>query len=495
MVEAGSHELGHNLGLSHDGIAGGATYYDGHGSGATSWAPIMGVGYYVNVSQWSKGEYASASNGEDDLAIVAGKLSTRPDDHGGTAQAASTLVVENGTVASETPVSDPFRTAPEQNRGVIGSSTDVDAFRFTVTESGTADLTVTPGWLDDFENQPLRSANLHADIALHRFDPGDPGSFGSLVGQASSATETHATISAAIDPGTYFLVVRGRGTRTAATGYTDYGSLGRYFVRGTVPHGQSAVTLTVSRTGPGRVTTAGGEIDCGKACGADFATGAKVVLKAVVTSGVRFLGWTGACGGTAKDCTVTMTGDRTVGASFGKADVIVRVARAGLGKGGITSRPAGIACGKDCSDDFPADKSVTLTAVAGKNARFAYWTGACAGQRGVCTLVPGADTSSTAVFNRTTGFVLAVAKKGRGAGRVASTSVAGIACGAACSARFPRGTTVTLRATALPGSRFAGWSGACTGVKPTCRVSMSAAKTVTAAFVPAADPRVAGLPR
>jgi hypothetical protein len=44
--EAISHEVGHNLSLNHDGVTGGAAYYQGHGSGATGWAPIMGVGYY-----------------------------------------------------------------------------------------------------------------------------------------------------------------------------------------------------------------------------------------------------------------------------------------------------------------------------------------------------------------------------------------------------------------------------------------------------------------
>ena len=46
--EAASHEAGHNLGLSHDGTRK-TGYYAGHGD----WAPIMGVGYYREVSQWS----------------------------------------------------------------------------------------------------------------------------------------------------------------------------------------------------------------------------------------------------------------------------------------------------------------------------------------------------------------------------------------------------------------------------------------------------------
>jgi hypothetical protein len=31
--------------------------------------------YTQNITQWSKGEYVNASNTEDDLAIIAGKLS------------------------------------------------------------------------------------------------------------------------------------------------------------------------------------------------------------------------------------------------------------------------------------------------------------------------------------------------------------------------------------------------------------------------------------
>ncbi len=61
-AEAVSHELGHNLGLSHDGVINGASYYIGQGTGATGWAPIMGVGYYKKLVQWSKGEYTSANN-------------------------------------------------------------------------------------------------------------------------------------------------------------------------------------------------------------------------------------------------------------------------------------------------------------------------------------------------------------------------------------------------------------------------------------------------
>jgi len=48
VAEAASHEAGHNVGLHHDGTST-QGYYTGHGSGATGWAPIMGVGYYQSL--------------------------------------------------------------------------------------------------------------------------------------------------------------------------------------------------------------------------------------------------------------------------------------------------------------------------------------------------------------------------------------------------------------------------------------------------------------
>src|SRR5438034_9097224 len=46
IAEAASHEAGHTLGLSHDGVIGGSAYYYGQGN----WAPIMGAGYYAEAT-------------------------------------------------------------------------------------------------------------------------------------------------------------------------------------------------------------------------------------------------------------------------------------------------------------------------------------------------------------------------------------------------------------------------------------------------------------
>lgn len=82
---------------------------------------------------------------------------------------------------------------------------------------------------------------------------------------------------------------------------------------------------------------------------------------------------------------------------------------------------------------------------------------------------------------------LTVSKHGSGAGTVTS-SPGGISCGTTCSASFTEGTVVTLTARPAAGSVFSGWSGACSGTR-TCKVTMTAAKSVVAGFVP--KPRVA----
>jgi hypothetical protein len=88
------------------------------------------------------------------------------------------------------------------------------------------------------------------------------------------------------------------------------------------------------------------------------------------------------------------------------------------------------------------------------------------------------DPSITITY--TPAFALTVTRAGSGAGKVTS-SPAGISCGAGCKHYFPSGTAVTLTAKAASGSRFAGWSGACTGTG-TCKLTMNAGKRVTATF-------------
>jgi hypothetical protein len=75
-------------------------------------------------------------------------------------------------------------------------------------------------------------------------------------------------------------------------------------------------TLSVSDAGSGSVSSSPVGIACGSACFASFANGTEVTLTATAASGSSFAGWTGgACAGTGT-CTVPLTADTAVGASF-----------------------------------------------------------------------------------------------------------------------------------------------------------------------------------
>lgn len=82
---------------------------------------------------------------------------------------------------------------------------------------------------------------------------------------------------------------------------------------------------------------------------------------------------------------------------------------------------------------------------------------------------------------------ITVSKAGRGAGRVLS-SPRGIACGKTCRHGYAYGTTVTLKAVAAKGSRFAGWAVACKGSRK-CRLVVNRNLAVKAKFLRRHRPR------
>ena len=206
VAEAITHEVGHTLGLHHDGASGGTEYYEGHGSGPTGWAPIMGNAYYLELTQWSKGEYPDANNLEDDLAIITTRngFGYRPDDHGDTHATATPLNPSGGTwLAAE---------------GIIERNTDVDFFSF-MTGAGGVELNIVP-----FH----RSPNL--DVLATLYD-----SAGDVIATSNPLDRLDASFDLDLAAGNYYLSVEGVGKEPWSTGYSDYGSLGYYSITGMVP--------------------------------------------------------------------------------------------------------------------------------------------------------------------------------------------------------------------------------------------------------------------
>jgi hypothetical protein len=84
------------------------------------------------------------------------------------------------------------------------------------------------------------------------------------------------------------------------------------------------------------------------------------------------------------------------------------------------------------------------------------------------------------VFKPTT-HALTVTKSGEGSGRV-SSSVAGIDCGAKCSASFDFDTMLTLTAMPDAGAVFEQWTGACAGQDASCSLTITEAISTNAVF-------------
>ncbi|MBL3685715.1 hypothetical protein D3248_01925 [Leucobacter zeae] len=273
---AAAHEVGHTLGLEHDGF-GSEEYYNPDGG---IWGPVMGAPYNSPLTQWSNGDYAQATNQQDDLAVMTdasgatsyfvgwarangelyagqycydpnetdpnnpkpgdvvyedlsddcsqigeeltatfeytGRAAFAADDHGNEAGDATALDNADGTFEAT---------------GVIGRTGDADVFKLS-TAGGPLTATVAVA-----EVSPDLDAKLTlTDAAGTEIASDSPET--TLTG--NTLTGLDATVTAADVPeGTYYLTVTGVGqgdpataTQAGANGYSNYGSLGNYSLSG-----------------------------------------------------------------------------------------------------------------------------------------------------------------------------------------------------------------------------------------------------------------------
>lgn len=159
----------------------------------------------------------------------------------------------------------------------------------------------------------------------------------------------------------------------------------------------------------------------------------------------------------------------------------------GYGDGYITSSPAGVDCGTGettghdaCFYDFGENQPVVVTAHPAPGTVFDQWIAGCTGSTQLtCSTTMSSIRTISARFHYGP-RQLAVSKPGNGAGNVIS-DLAGISCGATCSADYPYDTEIILTATPDTGSDFTGWGGPCSGTGP-CTVTMNQVQNVSAIF-------------
>jgi len=276
--EAISHEVGHSLGLSHDGTSSN-TYYTGHGGTTeTSWAPIMGVSYNRNVTTWDDGAYTGSNNSgnnanygkdSDDLAIIAGGngFTYQPDTVGNDALSATTLSITGGIVG---------------HFGTIETRLDTDYYSFELADIGDLDLNFNPYWYQAYVDDdtiwggsytthlsntsdirsttpyPDNASNLDLEVQLY-------DSHNNLIYTSNSpGLETSISLQG-LQAGRYCLKLDGVGfgdpTASTPTGYSDYASLGDYWISGTITSARevsSSPIITMSLL-PNRVSEDGSE--------------------------------------------------------------------------------------------------------------------------------------------------------------------------------------------------------------------------------------------
>jgi len=226
-AEVGAHEVGHTLGLAHQGLTTtpGGGYYGGHGGGETGWAPVMGVGYYQPVTTWAKGEYQNANEPQDELQTITttnNNVGYRIDDTGGTLATSRYLDIFNDNKVF--------------GEGVIERTSDTDALQFTTT-GGAVSLTVDPVAPNDWGNLATMATLADATDAV--------------IATNNVQNDVSSTITATLAAGTYTFRVTGTGKGNPLTdGFSSYGSLGYYSISGSVAGARLPTRLSVDERVP-----------------------------------------------------------------------------------------------------------------------------------------------------------------------------------------------------------------------------------------------------
>jgi hypothetical protein len=206
ISEAASHEAGHTLGLYHQARYDASCvkisdYHSGTGTGEIGWAPIMGVGYYQNMTLWNNGPNSfGCTNYQSDLDILTttNGFGYRADDYAGTFAEATTVSF----------TSDQFTVS-----GVTEQNTDQDMIRFTLADYGTFQLSAIPN------NVGTGNAGSNLDMQVTMYNNAQ-----TQLNVYNPGTLLNSFIDTFLSPGTYYLRIEGKGNVYAP----NYASLGSY---------------------------------------------------------------------------------------------------------------------------------------------------------------------------------------------------------------------------------------------------------------------------
>src|SRR6185369_1841537 len=194
IAEAAAHEAGHTLGLRHQSTYDASCvktseYNYGNGSGEIGWAPIMGCGYYKNLSQWYNGQSSlSCSSYQSDLSIITSAsngITFRTDDYNSSFNQAT----------DETFVNSQFTAS-----GVVEQNTDQDMFKFTIPMYSHFQLSAIP------YNVGTGDAGSNLDMQVTLYNGSQ-----TVLGTYNPGTILSSFIDTNLTAGNYYLKVEGKG--------------------------------------------------------------------------------------------------------------------------------------------------------------------------------------------------------------------------------------------------------------------------------------------
>ena len=317
---------------------GGSSYNYGNGIAVDSTGNAYVTGNTTSTNfPTTTGAYDTASNGSNDAFVT--KLNVD-----GTALVYSTYLGGSGYDYGYGIVVD-----SSDNAYVTGSTYSSNF----PTTTGAYDTTFN-GYTDAFVTK-LNASGTALVYSTYLGGSGGGGGYGIAVDSSGNAYVTGSTIS------TDFPTTTGA-YDTASNGLSDV------FVSkvGDVS-GQYALSLTIS--GVGTVTSNPTGINCGNDCYENYA--ANTVVSLTAAPSVGFEGWSGDAD--CSDGVVTMDASKRCTATF--TTFSLSITKAGTGSGAVTSSPAGINCGTDCSQAYTSGTVVTLTATPAFGSTFIGWGG------------------------------------------------------------------------------------------------------------------------
>ena len=212
IAEACSHETGHTLGLQHQSTYDAycnktAEYAGGQGNGEIGWAPIMGVGYYKNLTTWYNGKSAvgcSSFQNDIDRIATSNGFGLRPDEIGDDISSAADIAIE-GTGFTAT--------------GIINSENDRDVFSILLPAKLNLRLVASP------ENVGNANSGADVDIRISLLSAN-----ADTIAKYNPSELLNAAFDTVLDEGKYYIAVEG----VANTNLIDYGSVGHYALLGSI---------------------------------------------------------------------------------------------------------------------------------------------------------------------------------------------------------------------------------------------------------------------